>query len=72
MDLSGGRGRTPFFCLMVNDDSASWQRLCSHAEKRQTARRDSPITSLFSKLSSLVWLALRICILMNSIFVLLS
>lgn len=35
-------------------------------------RWDSPITSLFSKLSSLVWLALRICILMNSIFVLLS
>lgn len=32
----------------------------------------SPITSLLSKLSSLAWLALRICILMNSIFVLLS
>lgn len=31
-----------------------------------------PITSLLSKLSSLVWLAFRICILMNSILVLLS
>lgn len=34
--------------------------------------RSSPIMSLLSKLSSLAWLALRICILMNSIFVLLS
>lgn len=33
---------------------------------------DSPITSLLSKLSSLTWLAFRICILMNSILVLLS
>lgn len=34
--------------------------------------KGSPITSLLSKLSSLAWLALRICILMNSILVLLS
>lgn len=60
------------------DDGLVWRTekgvivYSANANKRPNGSRDSPITSLFSKLSPLAWLALRICILMNSIFVLLS
>lgn len=62
MALSAGEGRY----------RTGYDITLSHMQHQERLHLNSPITSLLSKLSSLAWLALRICILMNSILVLLS